>query len=339
MHRADDFSPGIAPAAHHPLMRLFDGDTANQSSSVSGPNFDQIHLPSSGSANWGSSADTLRPGSINIPDFDNNDGLGAFAPATTPWFISSATSVSGGFGQSQTDSESYSRFGMDIQDEPEDASDTVEIPTDYNTPATIRPGFSSGFTDFNPNSFPKRGRQPSSDSTFSSSPFGGLSSGPSVAASFNTNLESPAETEDAEEWDFSRTGTPDGSSASRVQVAQSPSLPTLAMRQEESPTALRNHISPRSLASRLRSNTAPNFDSNMALGGSSNDSAGKNVLNFGSRNASPFTNHRPANARRPSALNLQESAQQIRTPAPDVSPLLDSGVKHCAYCVLLVDTG
>lgn len=298
-------------------MRLFDEEAAKQDPyNDSSSTYNQIQLPSSGSANWGASADTLRPGSINIPDFDNNDDLGAFAPASTPWFMSSATSSTGGFGQLDTDGKTYSRFGTTMQDEPEEADNRMDINSDYNSSGTLRPGFSSGIDDFNPNPFPKRGRQFSGDSTYTSGPFGGISSGPSFTGSSSTHFAPPAESAEAEKWDFPQSGSPE-SSASRMQVAQSPSLPTLTTRQEESPTALRSRNSPRALASRLRSNTAPNFDSTLAVG-AQNDSSGKNVLNFGSRNASPFAIQRSNNIRRPSALNLPDSNSQNQIPGQDV---------------------
>lgn len=300
-------------------MRLFDGDPSNgNSSNQSGAKFNQIHLPSSSSTNWGSTADTLRPGSINIPDFDHGDRLGAFEPAATPWYMASATSVSGGFGQSDSDGDIYSRFGMAIHDEPEEESGQIQVPTDYPGSGTIRPGFSSGVNDFDPNPFPKRGRQFSSDSNSSFSPFGGFSSGPSFNSSAPGGFQAPSEVAESDEWDFPAAGTSESATA-HGRVAQSPSLPTLATRHDESPTAVRSHASPRSLASRLRSNTAPNFDS--SLGASPpTEAPGKNVLNFAGRHASPFANQRPHNGRRPTALHLVENGSQARLGAPEVSP-------------------
>lgn len=301
---------GAAPPVHHPLMRLFDGDISDQyGSGVTGSTFNQITLPSSGSANWGSSADTLRPGSINIPEFDNADGSRAFAPAATPWFMAGATRVSGGFGLHDEDDESSpSRFGLAVDEGPEE-SDTIAIPSDHNGPGTIRPSSSNFLDEWTPNPFPKRGRQPSSDSVFNSGPFGGISSGPSLTAS---------ESASTDEWDFARSDSPEAG-IPRSTVAQSPSLPSLTMRQEESPTALRRHISPRSLASRMRSNTAPNFDSAPTSAPSAEPSSAKNILGFAGRNPSPFAAHRPSNNRRPSALNLPESTSQHRLLAQEVS--------------------
>lgn len=282
-------------------MRLFD-DEAKDQYAGNGRNLDhrQIQLPTSESSVWGSSAETLRPGSINIPDFDNSDSLDSFAPAATPWFMASATSVSFGAAH-QDDTSDLPGFGMSVADDVGDDTSPIQLPPDPNGPNTIRPGFASSFSAFNPNPFPPRIRQQSGDSTFSSGPFGGLSSGPSMSSFAGADGNSDDTVPTPEEWDF----TPDDSSEtgmSRPNVAQSPSLPTLATRQEESPTASRSRAAPHSLMSRTRSNTAPNFDSA--------NEPGANILKFSGRNQSPFSGQRSNVAQRPNALTIPVNTVQ-----------------------------
>lgn len=229
------------------------------------------------------------------------------------------TSATAETSRSNFDDDAYGfpGFGMAVaedNDSNDNSSGTVHLPEDRSGPHTIRPAFASGLGNFEVNPFPKRNRQQSSDSTFSSGPFGSLSSGPVFSIPAGSDGTVGGETSNSDEWDFSRSDSPEPAS-NKASVTQSPSLPTLATRQEESPTAaLRTRVSPYALASRMRSNTAPNFDSTLTAPPDPAP-ASKNVLKFSTRNTSPFSAERANNTRRPSALNIPDSASRERLDA------------------------
>lgn len=318
-HSAERFKS--APSTHHPLMRLFD-DKQQDATAHYNTAAGEIHIPSLGGNNWANSADTLRPTSITIPDFESAEGVGAFAPDSTPWFMASATSVGSVDKDEDDGSNSFTPFGSSLHDM-EDEAAAVQLPPLSGSPKTVRPGFASGMSAFNPNPFPRRSRRLSAESLISGGPFGGISAEP-IPSPFVTDADEVPESPASDEWDFSRSDSPETVPTVRSSVSQSPSLPVLSAVQDAA-AALQGSMSPRSMASRMRSNTAPNFD----IQGStspSNETFEKNVLQFSGRNASPFGANRAANPRRPTALNIPESTTSLGNLGPkhvkDVSHVL-----------------
>lgn len=328
------------PVPNHPLMRMFETDESSSGTPSYDSGYGSITIPSADASQWGSGAETIRPNSITIPDFDNSEGVSAFAPAATPWFMASATSVGSIPREAElvesgeTDDEpSINLGGLDL------SSSTIGIPSDPASPTTIRPNFASGanlpskFSNifnpnpFNPNPFPsRRNRQASNDSavTFGSGSGSGSSgfgppswANPSLS-SLTTLQSSPPSSISIS--DGPRSASPDTDGTARVGVSTSPSLPTMPVhgdRRRDDPDASprRGPLSPLSIANRLRSNTAPNFDSNgpptpTAPPGS------KGVLQFSSNKPSPFQAARAAMQQRPSALNIP-SANGLLTAGPD----------------------
>lgn len=258
-------------------------------------------------------------------------------------------------------------------------------------------GWASGVA--NPFSKAARARQPSNDSMYgmssSSGPFGGLSS----ASNLGNLPSSPPSSRDGragalqyDDLDTLRSQSPESfAPRERNNVTQSPSLPTLSgsngRRRTDSGGAGdensqgtagmggRTLVSPRNgqssgfagAASRLRSNTAPNYQQaesqvHPPLPAGASGAEKKNVLNFGS---SPFEAGRAGagavssanQQRKPTALNIQEanasaklgggpmtprprgqdSEDDLLTPMPNMSP--SGGIAKAAAAATSTSTG
>ena len=305
--------------ANHPLLKLFD----NNESASHEPSYDadgygsslQASIASSGA----SSTDTIRPSSIAIPDFDDNDDISAFAPTATPWYLASETSVANIPREDEVaedSGEGENGLEADLTDDSADNAGFISIPSGSISPSTARPSWEDSITPtsnifnpnpfnvnaFNPNPFPKqRNRQASNDSAYG--PFGGASFSSDGSGSLDKLPLSPSSSLGSDR--LPRAESPESFIARRSSVTNSPSLPTLPRLNSDADNSLdtSHHVGSVPLASRIRSNTAPNFDSaSSPIPPIPSDIQEKNVLNF--QKSNPFAAARAAMQRRPSALNI-----------------------------------
>lgn len=327
---SQDFDMGTVSG---PLIQLPSNDAASA----------PMNWPSTGNnwsaPSWGASTDTIRPGSIHLPDAVDDPDISAFAPAATPWYMASNTSV----GKIEREAELINLSGETATSHPyEDfansmSAGTISMPEDLSSPVTMRPGFSGGFGAFSnassspehfPNPFPKRrARQESNDSMFGGAgPAGPIQmsglhqssdSSSSASSSAGTAFDSQYAAESPPTSELvARTDSPQSYVQMRHGVSQSPSLPAMQKldygRDRSSSEDDPHYPTTRQMdarqpgASRLRSNTAPNFESSSPQMPPPPSAPGKNVLNFASKN-SPFAIARQAIQRKPSALNIAEA--------------------------------
>lgn len=239
---------GSSAGASHRLMQLFDaGNTSTNdpySYGGSGSRFGNQSLgASTNSSNW-SNTETLRPGSITIPDLDDSSssagislpafedsGVSAWAPASTPWYKPSEMSV----GRIQMEAELIEPGSEEAADNRFAPGDThagslsfssngsggggglINLPSDSLSPTTVKPSWARGaeasFNVFNPNPFPsgafsrQKGRQASNDSLFGpSSASGGQFGGPTFGTSMSGSTLNEAAESRATAGDDSHRG-------------------------------------------------------------------------------------------------------------------------------------
>ena len=334
----------LAQAANHPLMRLFSNDEAASSNSSYDSNGygGTLQLSDAGSG----AHDTLRPNSIAIPDFDEDDGVSAFAPTATPWYVASETSVSQipleeDVAEGDQDREWRAETESEDEDASKDNTGMISIPSELTSLTTVRPSWTNGnspslntssplplnFSMFNPIPFPRqRVRQASDDSAYG--PFGGASFSSGSSGPLDRVPLSPSSSSGSDS--VTRAVSPESFLTSRSDVATSPSLPTLPRSTEEITTEFES--SSPSSASRVRSNTAPNLDSSLSpLPPTPSSGQAKNVLSF--QKSNPFAVARAAMQWRPSALNIPEMhSMTLSALTPSIlTPRHTSQVRSCVF--------